>query len=130
LRRRRSRSRKRRGVRHELARSLAQARSGRPTRLPDGALIVEGGLKKLVEQDGLVGVTSNPSIFEKAIVETADYDASLKKAEAQRDFDVMVLYERLAIEDIQHAADVLRPVYNAIERRDGYVSLEVSPISP
>jgi transaldolase / glucose-6-phosphate isomerase len=89
--------------------------------------IIEGGLKKLGEQDGLAGVTSNPSIFEKAI---ADYDASLKEAEAQRDFDVMVLYERLAIEDIQHAADVLRPVYNAIERRDGYVSLEVSPISP
>ena len=89
--------------------------------------IAEGGLKKLVEQDGLTGVTSNPSIFEKAIAETADYDASLKRAEAQGDSDVMALYERLAIEDIQAAADVLRPVYESTERCDGYVSLEVSP---
>ena len=89
--------------------------------------IVEGGLKMLVEQDGLTGVTSNPSIFEKAIGETADYDGSLKQAEALDDLDVMELYERLAIEDIQHAADVLRPVYDETERRDGYVSLEVSP---
>jgi transaldolase / glucose-6-phosphate isomerase len=89
--------------------------------------IAEGGLKKLVEQDGLTGVTSNPSIFEKAIAETADYDASLKRAEAQGDSDVMALYERLAIEDIQPAADVLRPIYESTERCDGYVSLEVSP---
>jgi transaldolase/glucose-6-phosphate isomerase len=89
--------------------------------------IAEGGLKKLVEQDGLTGVTSNPSIFEKAIAGSADYDSSLKAAEAQGDLDVMALYERLAIEDIQHAADALRPVYDATERRDGYVSLEVSP---
>ena len=89
--------------------------------------IAEGSLKKLVEQDGLAGVTSNPSIFEKAIAETADYDDSLKRAETQGDFDVMALYERLAIEDIQRAADVLRPAYEATGRRDGYVSLEVSP---
>ena len=89
--------------------------------------IAEGGLKKLVEQDGLTGVTSNPSIFEKAIIGSADYDSSLKAAERQGDSDVMALYEQLAIEDIRHAADVLRPVYDATERRDGYVSLEVSP---
>jgi transaldolase/glucose-6-phosphate isomerase len=86
--------------------------------------ITEGGLKKLVEDDGLTGVTSNPTIFNKAIAGSADYDSSLKTAD---DVDVMTLYERLAIEDIQHAADVLRPVYEATKRADGYVSLEVSP---
>jgi transaldolase/glucose-6-phosphate isomerase len=89
--------------------------------------IAEGGLKKLIEQDGLTGVTSNPSIFEKAIAGSADYDASLKKAETQGDNGVMTLYERFAIEDIQHAADALRPVYDATKRADGYVSFEVSP---
>jgi len=89
--------------------------------------IAEGGLKKLIEKDGLTGVTSNPSIFEKAIAGSADYDSSLKTAESQSDCDVMTLYEALAIADIQHAADALRPVYETTERRDGYVSLEVSP---
>jgi len=89
--------------------------------------IAEGGLKKLIEQDGLTGVTSNPSIFEKAIAGSSDYDSSLKTAEASGDWDVMALYERLAIEDIRHAADALRPVYDATKRGDGYVSLEVSP---
>src|ERR1700732_1642879 len=89
--------------------------------------IIEGGLKKLVEQDGLSGVTSNPSIFEKAIAGSADYDSSLNAVETERDCDVMALYERLAIEDIRHAAGGLRSVYEATKRRDGYVSLEVSP---
>ncbi|MGH9809167.1 MAG: transaldolase, partial [Terriglobia bacterium] len=89
--------------------------------------IADGGLKKLIEQDGLTGVTSNPSIFEKAIAGSADYDSSLKAAETSGDCDAMALYERLAIEDIRHAADTLRLVYDATERRDGYVSLEVSP---
>jgi transaldolase / glucose-6-phosphate isomerase len=89
--------------------------------------IAEGGLKKLIRHDGLTGVTSNPSIFEKAIAGSADYDSSLKAAESQGDLDIMALYERLAIQDIQHAADVLRPVYEATKRADGYVSLEVSP---
>src|ERR1700686_2105155 len=89
--------------------------------------IAEGGLKKLVEQDGLTGVTSNPSIFEKAIAGSADYDSSLNVVDSEHDCDVMALYERLAIEDIRHAADALRPVYEATKRQDGYVSLEVSP---
>jgi len=89
--------------------------------------VAQGGLKRLVEQDGLTGVTSNPAIFEKAIGETADYDDLLKSAEAESDLDAGALYERLAVADIQHAADVLRPVYDATARRDGYVSLEVSP---
>jgi transaldolase / glucose-6-phosphate isomerase len=89
--------------------------------------IADGGLQKLVEQDGLAGLTSNPSIFEKAVAGSAAYDASLKAAEAEGDRDVMALYEKLAIEDIQHAADVLRPVYESTNGQDGYVSLEVSP---
>ena len=89
--------------------------------------IAEGGLKKLIEQDGLTGVTSNPSIFEKAIGGSADYDSALKAAETDGDRNVMALYEKLAIIDIQHAADALRPVYEATKRQDGYVSFEVSP---
>ncbi len=89
--------------------------------------IAEGALKKLIEQDGLTGVTSNPSIFEKAIGGSDDYDSSLKAAESQGDRAVTALYEHLAIEDIQNAADALRPVYESMARQDGYVSLEVSP---
>ncbi|HET8701071.1 MAG TPA: bifunctional transaldolase/phosoglucose isomerase [Nitrococcus sp.] len=89
--------------------------------------IADGDLKRLVVEDGLTGITSNPSIFEKAILGNDDYDGPLKKAEEQGDLDVGSLFERLAVEDIQHAADVLRPVYEATQRRDGYVSIEVSP---
>ncbi len=89
--------------------------------------IAEGGLKQLVEHDGLTGVTSNPSIFEKAIGGSSEYDSALKAILSEGDVDVMQLYERLAIEDIQHAADVLRPVYESSKGADGYVSLEVSP---
>jgi transaldolase / glucose-6-phosphate isomerase len=89
--------------------------------------IADGGLSALVNNEGLAGVTSNPSIFEKAIAGSADYDASLQAAEARSDCDVMALYEHLAVIDIQNAADVLRPVYDRTQRQDGYVSLEVSP---
>ena len=91
-------------------------------------LIRSGELKRLVEEDGLRGVTSNPTIFEKAIGGSADYDDSLKEMLAQdRKTPVGQLYERIAIEDIQTAADVLRPVYDQTSGADGYVSLEVSP---
>jgi transaldolase/glucose-6-phosphate isomerase len=89
--------------------------------------IADRGLQNLIDNDGLTGVTSNPSIFEKAITGSADYDSSQKAAESAADRDVMALYEQLAIEDIRNAADALRPVYDATKRRDGYVSLEVSP---
>ena len=91
-------------------------------------LIRSGELKRLVEEDGLRGVTSNPTIFEKAIGGSADYDDSLREMLAQdRKTPVGQLYERIAIEDIQAAADVLRPVYDQTSGADGYVSLEVSP---
>jgi transaldolase/glucose-6-phosphate isomerase len=91
------------------------------------SFLAERGLEKLVARDHLTGVTSNPSIFEKAIGGSADYDGALKAAEAAGDLDVMALYERVAIEDIRQAADTLRPVYDATNGADGYVSLEVSP---
>uniref|UniRef100_UPI0005B26E34 transaldolase n=1 Tax=Methylobacterium sp. B34 TaxID=95563 RepID=UPI0005B26E34 len=89
--------------------------------------IEKGELKQLVERDGLRGVTSNPSIFEKAIGHSDEYDDSLKAVQATGDSRVIDLYEGLAIADIQAAADVLRPVYEASDGADGYVSLEVSP---
>jgi transaldolase / glucose-6-phosphate isomerase len=89
--------------------------------------IADGGLRTLIDDDGLAGVTSNPTIFEKAIAGSTDYDSSLKATESKSDRDVMALYEQFAIQDIQNAADVLRPVYDRTEREDGYVSLEVSP---
>jgi transaldolase / glucose-6-phosphate isomerase len=89
--------------------------------------IAKGDLKKLIDTDGVKGVTSNPSIFEKAIGSSDEYDAPIGKALKSGDRSVADLFERLAIEDIQHAADVLRPVYDQLKGHDGFVSLEVSP---
>ena len=89
--------------------------------------IAKGELKKLVDTDGVKGVTSNPSIFEKAISSSDEYDASIGQALKSGDRPVAELFEHLAIEDIQHAADVLRPVYDQLKGGDGFVSLEVSP---
>ena len=91
-------------------------------------LIRSGELKRLVEEDGLRGVTSNPTIFDKAISGSTDYDMALRALlAADPQAPVGNLYEALAIEDIQMAADVLRPVYDATHGDDGYVSFEVSP---
>ena len=91
------------------------------------SLIASGELRRLIEEDGLGGVTSNPAIFEKAITGSTDYTEALLELQKEKDLDPMAIYERLAIKDIQDAADVLRPVYDRTRRRDGYVSLEVSP---
>jgi transaldolase/glucose-6-phosphate isomerase len=91
------------------------------------SLIEDGRLRRLIEDDGLKGMTSNPSIFEKAIGEASAYDDRLAAALRAGDFEPMALYERLAIADIQAAADVFRPVYDRLNGADGYVSLEVSP---
>ena len=90
-------------------------------------LILEGGLARLVKEDGLKGVTSNPAIFEKAIAQSPHYHRNLEALLRQGDDDAMGLFEALAIRDIQDATDVLLPVYEATKGRDGYVSLEVSP---
>jgi transaldolase / glucose-6-phosphate isomerase len=90
-------------------------------------LLTGGELKKLIDEDGLRGMTSNPAIFEKAIVGSTDYTDLLQSLAQKHDLDAKARYEVLAIHDIQDAADFLRPVYDATKRRDGYVSLEVSP---
>ena len=90
------------------------------------SLITSGELKRLIKKDGLRGLTSNPSIFEKALAGSDDYRDMLEAPESQG-IDAKVLYERIAVRDIQDAADVLQPVYLGSKRRDGYVSLEVSP---
>lgn len=90
------------------------------------SLITSGELARLVEEDGLRGVTSNPSIFEKAIVGSTDYQDILG-APQYRDYDAKALYEEIAVRDVRDAADILRPIYDSSKARDGYVSLEVSP---
>jgi transaldolase / glucose-6-phosphate isomerase len=89
--------------------------------------IADGSLKRLIDEDGLAGATSNPSIFEKAIVNSRDYDTALDATARNGNLDERALFERVAVEDIRNAADVLRPVYEATGHRDGYVSIEVSP---
>ncbi len=91
------------------------------------SLIETGQLKTMIERDGLKGITSNPSIFEKAIGESDEYKEALKQFQAQGDHGISDIYEHLAIADIQAAADVLRPVYDATKGHDGYISLECSP---
>lgn len=91
-------------------------------------LITSGELQRRVERDGVTGVTSNPTIFAKALADSADYDEALKQIVRERgDISNAALAECLMIEDIQMAADVLRPVFDRTQGADGFVSLEVSP---
>jgi transaldolase len=90
-------------------------------------LFTTGKLKKMIADDGLRGMTSNPAIFEKAIGESSLYDDMLKSLASRADLDTTARFEQIAIRDIQDAADTLRPVYDSSQFRDGYVSLEVSP---
>ena len=90
-------------------------------------LFTTGELARLVNEDGLRGMTSNPAIFEKAIAGSTDYAQELQELAKRKDLDAKGVYEQLAIHDIQKAADVLKSVYVESKRRDGYVSLEVSP---
>jgi transaldolase / glucose-6-phosphate isomerase len=91
------------------------------------SLITSGDLKRLIDEDGLKGMTSNPSIFEKAIVGGDEYADQLESLSAEPGLDAMTIYERVAIQDIRAAADVLHTVYDETQGRDGYVSMEVSP---
>lgn len=91
------------------------------------SLLASGKLARLIEEDGVTGLTSNPSIFAKAIGESGEYDADLRKLAADGKLDAGQIYEQLAIADIRAAADTLRPVYERSHGADGYVSLEVSP---
>jgi transaldolase / glucose-6-phosphate isomerase len=82
-------------------------------------LLTTGKLKQMIDGDGLRGMTSNPSIFEKAIVESSLYDDVLKQLVSRNDLDATGKFEQIAIRDIQEAADILRPVYLQSKFRDG-----------
>ncbi len=90
-------------------------------------LLKGGDLQRLITEDGLRGMTSNPAIFEKAIAGSTQYQDFLDSLAGRTDLDAKGRYELLAIRDIQDAADLLAPVYQSTKKRDGYVSLEVSP---
>src|SRR5580692_4079340 len=89
-------------------------------------LLTSGGLKKYIDDDGLRGMTSNPAIFEKAITGSNVYSDILNSPDAKK-LDAKGLFEKIAIRDVQDACDIFKTVYAESKRRDGYVSLEVSP---
>jgi len=89
-------------------------------------LLTGGELRRLIAEDGLRGMTSNPSIFEKAISGSPDYSAQLDQLITEG-LNAGDIFERIAVKDIQDAADILRPVYDSTNKRDGYVSIEVTP---
>jgi transaldolase len=89
-------------------------------------LITGGGLRRLIEEDGVRGMTSNPAIFEKAITESHDYDGEIR-AMALQGKEAGAIYETISQADVQSAADEFRPLYYSSDGRDGYVSLEVNP---
>src|SRR3954462_14395378 len=90
------------------------------------SMIESGELERLIREDCLRGMTSNPAIFEKAILGSDDYDEQISEL-AQQDKNAVEIYEEVAIKDVQMAADVLRPVYDDSGGEDGFVSLEVEP---
>ncbi|MEJ2050799.1 MAG: transaldolase family protein, partial [Calditrichota bacterium] len=90
-------------------------------------MITSGDLKKRVTEQGLRGITSNPSIFDKAITKSNDYDAQIKELIRSGKKNVKEIYDALTIKDIQDACDILRPVFDESDGLDGFVSLEVSP---
>ena len=89
------------------------------------ALLTSGELQRLLD-DGVLGVTSNPAIFEKAIVGSTDYDAALQQL-SSAGLEVDAIYEALVLDDIAVTADLLRPIYDRTQGRDGYISVEVRP---
>src|SRR5450432_44855 len=89
------------------------------------SVLENGELKRMIDEDGVLGVTSNPTIFQKAIGGSNDYDDALQH---MLDLDPYATYEELAVEDIQHATDLFRPTYDRTGGRDGFVSMEVSPL--
>lgn len=90
------------------------------------SLIKSGELQRLIDDYGVLGITSNPSIFDKAITGSADYDDDIVRL-VEQGADTNTIYESLAIVDIQAAADILEPIYEQTDGVDGYISLEVSP---
>lgn len=93
----------------------------------DRRFLADGGFARLIEQDGLTGITSNPSIFEKAIAEGSAYNEDIAAFFAQGELGAADIYELLAVADLQSAADALRPAYDRLDGADGFASIEVSP---
>jgi len=91
-------------------------------------LIRSGDLQRLIDDDAVVGITSNPTIFDKAISGSADYDEQIRQLVTSGVTDPTEIFWTLAIDDIRAAADILRPIYDATEGGDGFISLEVSPL--
>jgi transaldolase len=89
-------------------------------------MIDSGELKKLIDDDGLKGVTSNPAIFQKAIAGSRDYDEAIRTL-AQAGKSIEAIYQVLTVEDVQRAADLFRPLHDRLDGRDGFISLEVNP---
>ena len=88
--------------------------------------IVSGEMKRLIDEDGILGVTANPTIFMKAVSSSTDYNSAIEKLVNQgKDSDE--IYKRLIVEDITNAADIFRPVYDRTNGVDGYISIEVAP---
>jgi transaldolase/transaldolase/glucose-6-phosphate isomerase len=94
--------------------------------LLDREIMNTGKLQNLIDDDDLRGLTSNPSIFEKAISGSADYDDDIAKLSKKEDSNSAIFFD-MAIADIQRAADIFKPVFDKTEGKDGFVSLEVSP---
>jgi transaldolase/glucose-6-phosphate isomerase len=90
-------------------------------------LLDSGRLASMVEDDGICGVTSNPTIFQKAIAGSTLYDADIRELAGRGPTTALQVYEVLAVEDVRRASDVLRTVYDLTAGADGYVSLEVAP---
>ena len=90
-------------------------------------LITSGDLQRLIDEDAVVGVTSNPTIFEKAIDGSGDYDDQLRDLVRQGVTDPRQIFDALSIHDIQAAADLFRPIYDRTNGGDGYISIEVAP---
>ena len=90
------------------------------------SMLTSGSLASMIEDVGIRGVTSNPSIFEKAITSSADYDEQIATL-AQEGMPTRQIFETLAVDDIRAACDLFRPIYDASEGADGFVSIEVEP---
>ena len=90
-------------------------------------MISSGEMRRLIQEDGVSGVTSNPSIFEKAIAESPDYDDAIRALTSEGKTPDEI-YQHLTVEDIQMVADLLHPIYERTHGRDGFISLEVSPV--
>src|ERR1041384_7372255 len=91
----------------------------------DRTILRDGDLARRIRDDALTGMTSNPTIFEKALAEGTEYDDQIRSASG--DFTAMELFELIATTDVRTACDIFRPTYDRTNGNDGYVSIEVSP---